>query len=331
MTYSIIIPTYNSERWIKDCVNSVRSQTFTGFNIIVLDSGSTDGTLDWLRSLNDDRICIHTTEKRLSITGNWTRITSIAKNEFMTILGHDDILYPDYLARMEQLRLAHPGAALYQTHFNFVDENGAVIRPCTPMPATLTAPAFLERMMRNEIVIVATGFMIRSADYDALGGIPLYPNLLYADISLWINAIKKSYLAIAEENCFAFRFHRNNTSKTAEESRLTAFEQLIGFLVTLKQEGGAFSTVIGTQARSFLKSYVTGACNKLIYIEKDQRHTLTMDKIIASSKKCTTLLMPGEEFEPSKFAGVRLAKMIDAIPVLRRLFLFYKSFGKRTF
>ena len=331
MTYSIIIPTYNSERWIKDCVNSVLSQTFTGFNIIVLDSGSTDGTLDWLRSLEDDRISIYPTEKRLSITGNWARITGIPKNEFMTILGHDDILYPGYLARIEQLRLAHPGAALYQTHFHFIDERGAVIRPCTPMPGTLTAPALLERMMRNEIVIVATGFMIRSAGYDALGGIPLYPNLLYADISLWINAIKNSYLAIAAENCFAFRFHMNNTSKTAEESRLTAFEQLTGFLVTLKQEGGEFGTVIEKQARSFLKSYVTGACNKLIYISKDKRHALTMDKIIASSKKCASLLMPGEDFEPSKFAAVRLAKLIDAIPLLRRLFLLYKSFGKRTF
>lgn len=332
MTYSIIIPTYNSDLWIKDCINSVLSQTFGGFNIIIIDSGSTDGTLSWIRSLNDKRILIYPTEKRLSISDNWARITGIPKNEFMTILGHDDILHPNYLERIESLRMEHPFAGLYQTHFNFIDETGAVIKPCKPMAVSITAPVLLEKVMQNEIVIVVTGFMVRSFDYDTMGGIPLYPNLLYADISLWLNTVKKSYLAVAPEICFGFRFHLNNTSKIADVSRLLAFEKMIHFFGELRKEGTIFKTVIDSNAKAFLKSYVTGACNKLIYIAKQHRNTLTMDNIIGSSKKCAAeLLKPGEDFEPSKFPAVMLAKFIDSNTLLRRLFLYYKSFSKRTF
>lgn len=331
MRYSIIIPTYNSEKWIKDCIGSVLAQTCTDFNILVLDSGSTDGTINWIQQLNDQRIFLYTTEKRLSITENWARITHIPKNEFMTILGHDDILYPDYLSTMESLIAKHPAAALYQTQFNFIDENGATIKTCKPMAETLSPPVLLEQVMTNSIVIVATGFMIRSGDYDALGGIPLYPNLLYADISLWLRAIRNSYLAVAAGTCFAFRFHANNTSKIAEENRLLAFEKMIVFFKELATQHNVYKEVIDTHAAAFMKSYVTGACNKLIYIEKFNRNTLSMDKIIASAKKCAAIIMPGKEFEPARFPAVQLAKMIDSSTVLRRLFLFYKRFSKRTF
>jgi hypothetical protein len=42
----------------------------------------------------------------------------------MTILGHDDVLYPDYLSVIDDLIKKHPEASLYQTHFNFIDEKG---------------------------------------------------------------------------------------------------------------------------------------------------------------------------------------------------------------
>ncbi|RYD89373.1 MAG: glycosyltransferase, partial [Sphingobacteriales bacterium] len=192
MKYSFIVPTYNSEKWIQLCINSILVQTYTGYGIIILDSGSTDGTLDWIRSVGDPRITIYTTEKRLNISENWGRMVSIPKNEFMTIMGHDDILYPNYLATIDQLITTNPDAGLYQTHFNFIDENGDLIRGCTPMQARITPAELLESILRNTMEITATGFMVRSAQYDAVGGIPLYPNLLYADIELWLKLVLNS-------------------------------------------------------------------------------------------------------------------------------------------
>ena len=176
MKYSFIVPTFNSEQWIRTCINSILAQTYTGFDIIVLDSGSTDGTLQWIQALVDQRIKIYPVEKRLNIVENWSRIVSIPRNEFMTIMGHDDVLYPHYLDTINKLIESFPDAGLYQTHFNFINGKGELIRSCIPMKSQIKPLEFLEAVLQNGIEITATGFMVRSCQYDLAGGIPKYPH-----------------------------------------------------------------------------------------------------------------------------------------------------------
>lgn len=331
MKYSIIVPTYNSERWIQQCIGSVLAQTLPDFEIIILDSGSKDGTLEYIRSVGDSRIKIYSTETRLGIVENWQRILSVPRNEFMTILGHDDLLYPNYLATIDSLVQRFPDAGLYQTHFNFVDGAGKLIRACVPMQLKIGPAELLESVLQNAIEITATGFMVRSKDYDAMGGIPPYPNLLYADIELWLRLVLDRYLAVAPDNCFEFRLHLDNTSKSTGQFRFTAFDMLIDFFSVLKSSNAIYQQVIEKNIAAFLKNHVVGSCHKLIYISKAKRNNVTMDHIIASSKICAQKIAPDTDFHPEQYAGIRLAKLVDANPLLRRLFLFYKSFQKRMY
>jgi len=331
MKYSFIVPTYNSERWIQPCINSILAQTYSKFDIIILDSGSIDGTLEWIKSTGDNRIRIYTTDRRLDIVENWGRITGIPKNEFMTIMGHDDILYPNYLATVDKLIERFPDAGLYQTHFNFIDGKGQLIRACVPMKTHITAVEFLEGVLQNTIEITATGFMVRSKEYDSIGGIPSYPNLLYADTELWLKLILQNYLAVAEEICFEFRFHIDNTSKSAGLIRLTAFERMVDFFSQLKNENPEYKLLIEQNAFAFLKSYVIGSCHKLIYVSKVNRGKVTIQSIISSAKKCAEKIIPRSKFIPEHFKEIHLAKFIDSNSITRSMFLFYKSFKKRTF
>ncbi len=331
MKYSFIVPTYNSERWIQPCINSILAQTFSEFDLIILDSGSTDSTMEWIRSIEDSRIRIYTTNVRLGIVENWKRITTIPRNEFMTIMGHDDILYPHYLATVNELIERFPDAGLYQTHFNFIEGEGRLIRICRPMKMHITPAAFLEAVLQNTIEVTATGFMMRSKMYDAIGGIPDYPNLLYADIELWLKLILQNYLAVASETGFEFRFHIDNTSKSSGEIRLIAFDRMVDFLNQLKNENAEYKLIIERNATAFFKSYTIGACHKLIYLPRANRNNVTMDTIIAATKKSIQKLLPGVDFMPEKFPEILLAKLIDSNIVSRSLFLFYKSFQKRTF
>src|SRR5690349_19976291 len=131
--YSIILPVKNGGQFVKECIQSILNQTDHSFNVIILDSGSTDDTLSYIESLHDYRIELYTTNKPLTIEENWSRIKEVSKNEFITIIGHDDLLMPDYLKIMTQLIKAHPHASLYQTHFRFIDSNGNFVRSCKPM------------------------------------------------------------------------------------------------------------------------------------------------------------------------------------------------------
>ena len=131
--FSIILPVRNGGDYVKECVNSILSQTFSDFNLIVLDNYSTDDTASWIKGLNNEKIIIYTADQPLRMEENWVRVTTVDKNEFMTIIGHDDILHSDYLETMNSLIIKHPDASLYQAHFKFIDANGALIRHCQPM------------------------------------------------------------------------------------------------------------------------------------------------------------------------------------------------------
>src|SRR5580692_7497114 len=138
--YSIILPVRNGGVYVRECINAILAQTLDDFNLIILDNCSTDGTTEWIASLNDGRIVCHRSAGSLSIEENWGRIKDIPKNEFMTMIGHDDILDPCYLEVMDALIRRHPGASLYQTHFRYIDPKGSTIRLSKPMDERQTAP-----------------------------------------------------------------------------------------------------------------------------------------------------------------------------------------------
>jgi glycosyltransferase involved in cell wall biosynthesis len=331
MKYSFLMPTYNSMRWIKTSIRSLLEQTYTHFDIIIVDSGSSDGTIEWLKSIGDDRIRIFESDKRLNIVENWSRFTSIPKGKYMTIMGHDDKLYPSYLHTIDKLINSYPDAGLFQTHFNFIDGKGNVIRACAPMRQQYSPTELTEAILKHDIEITATGFMMLSELYDGVGGIPDYPNLLYADTELWIKMILNSCLVVAPETCFEFRFHIENTSKSPGPGRLNAFERMVDFLSGLKGKNRDFASIIDENAENFLRNYAIGSCHKLLYVPKNNRGGVTMDKIVNSARRCAQKLIPGKRFEPNKFGGIVAAKAIDSNIITRNLFLFFKSYQKRTF
>src|SRR5215212_3963656 len=111
--FTIILPVHNGGELVKKCIGSILSQEYTAFDLIVLENQSNDGTAEWLISLNDNRISIYPSDRLLSIEENWGRILQLKKNEFITIIGHDDLLLPDYLKTMDALIQKHPSATLF--------------------------------------------------------------------------------------------------------------------------------------------------------------------------------------------------------------------------
>lgn len=331
MKYSFIVPTYNSERWIQPCINSILLQSYIDFNLIILDSGSTDQTLNWIRSVNDSRIIIYTTEQRLDIVENWARITTIPRNEFMTIAGHDDIFYPDYLETINDLIVNNPEGCLYQTHFNFIDSKGEIIRECKLMKSVIDGHHFLEAILKDKIEITATGFMVRSSHYDAVGGIPTYPDLLYADLALWHHLILNRPLTVSSKICFGFRTHSNNTSKSFTLQRLSAFEMIVDYFNKLKATDQQYDHLINEYGALFLKNFVKGSCHKLIYVPRNRRNNVTIQSIIETGKKCASQLIGSNNFNPEKSPEIIFARLIDSNSFLRNIFLFWKSFYKRVY
>jgi len=327
--YNIILPVRNGGNHFKECVNSILSQTLPEFRLKVLDNCSTDGTLEWIKSLNDERIDIYPSATALTIEKNWARITTIPKDEFITLIGHDDILDKNYLAVMDQLIQKHPNASLYQAHFRYINAKGATIRQCKPMDEIQTAPEFLSFFLLNMIDTMGTGFMMRSKNYDELGGIPPYPNLLFADFELWINLSKQGYKATAFEECFSFRIHSSATTKSPDVKFQQAFFKYIMFLQLLKESDPEMKLVIERYVLQFIKFYAKGLSHRLLRTPQNKREGLTVSDFLKQCKLYADLLVPGNNFIPEKQFSVKLARQIDSNAFTRSLFLAFKKINPK--
>jgi glycosyltransferase involved in cell wall biosynthesis len=214
--YTVVLPVRNGGQYLHHCVESILAQRFGDFTLAVLDNQSTDGSLEWITSLRDARVKLFPCETALSIEANWARIMDVPKNEFMTIIGYDDILDPNYLMLIDRLIHRHPDAALYQTHFRLIDAGGRILRSCRPMPEYETAADFLAGRLTDRYDSFGTGYVVRSALYEQVGGIPNYAGLIFADDALWLKCMHRSWKSTAADECFSYRRHAASAARRAD-------------------------------------------------------------------------------------------------------------------
>ncbi|HTR31921.1 MAG TPA: glycosyltransferase [Puia sp.] len=322
--YGVILPVRNGGQYVKECVGSIISQSLPGFDLLVLDNCSTDGTLEWLQSLSDQRIKLYPADRPLSIEENWGRIVSIPKNEFITLIGHDDILDPWYLETMDSLIRRHPEAGLYQAHFRYIDSQGATIRKCKPMDERQSSQEFLSFFLAGLIDNMGTGYMMRSAHYDEAGGIPPYPNLLFADFELWIRLSLRGYKATAFRECFAFRQHQSTTTTSADSKYHLAFERFIGYLEQLVAEQPAMLESVERYGPTFLLDYCKGLSHRLLRTPLRKRNGKRVAAFIADCQSYGGRLFPDARFDPYRLFSLRLAREVDRWALTRALFLLFK-------
>jgi glycosyltransferase involved in cell wall biosynthesis len=325
MNYSIILPVRNGGEYLKECVNSILTQTLDTFNLIILENCSTDGTPEWIKKVNDPRILLIEADHALTIEENWARITKVPKNEFITLIGHDDLLDSNYLEVMDGLIKEHPSASLYQTHFRLIDSRGKKIRSCHPMDEKQMDHEFLGSVLKNQFDLFGTGFMVRSADYDAAGGIPDYPNLLFADFQLWMEITKKSYKATSPKECFSYRIHQSTTKTSSDLKMHQAFKRFIHYLQSLKEKDPRINKVLQEQFLSFLLSYTKGLSHRLIRSSLKARKGLSVPGFLVESRKYAEQLIPGISFQPEKEPSIKLASFIDSNIFTRSLFRIWKK------
>jgi glycosyltransferase involved in cell wall biosynthesis len=248
-SFTIALPVRNGGAMLKECIASILVQRLDDFDLVVLENASTDGTAEWLKELKDPRVTVFPAEKPLSIEENWARILHIPKNEFLTTIGHDDLLDPDFLEIIQRLIGEHPDAGLYLTHFRLIDAHGKFAAHCLPMPERETAAGFLAARLCGLRHSFGTGHVMRSAIYDAVGGIPPFAKLLYADDALFIKVIGSSYRATAMDEAFSYRGHSTSASGgSLMRENFQALETYADFLLDFQKK---VSVVAGVLKRYF--------------------------------------------------------------------------------
>jgi glycosyltransferase involved in cell wall biosynthesis len=109
---SVITTTHNHENWIVDCIASVRRQTYTNWEMLVLDDGSTDRTASQARACAsyDKRITFISQDNKgvFQLAENYNALLDKAKGKYVALLDGDDVWYKDKLQRQVHALESHP-------------------------------------------------------------------------------------------------------------------------------------------------------------------------------------------------------------------------------
>lgn len=131
---SIGLPVYNGENYLKEAIDSILSQTFTDFELIISDNASTDRTPDICQAYaaKDPRIHYYRNEQNIGAAPNFNRVFELSVGEYFKWAAHDDVLSSEFLVKCIEVMDKKPSVVLCYTEVRIIDENGRSIEDYNP-------------------------------------------------------------------------------------------------------------------------------------------------------------------------------------------------------
>ena len=213
-TISVVIPAYNAEKWISPTIKSVQQQTFSDLEIIVIDDGSTDSTLEILKGIVDERMKVFPYEHAGASVARNRGITHSA-GKFIAFLDADDLWTADCLELLLAALEQHPQADVSYCWASMIDERGNFLRAW--------AEVFFEGNVYPQLLaknfLVCGTLLIRQQTIESVGEFD--PCLTYnEDWDYWIRLARHSLFVLVPKDQLLYRRWSGGTT-----SRLDLLEQ----------------------------------------------------------------------------------------------------------
>jgi len=121
---TVLMPVHNAEKYLREAMDSILNQTFTDFEFLIIDDGSTDSTLDIINSYTDKRIRLVKNEKNMGIGATLNKGIELSSCDLIARMDADDISLPDRLEKQYQYLKKHPECSLLSSNVEVISETG---------------------------------------------------------------------------------------------------------------------------------------------------------------------------------------------------------------
>lgn len=229
---SVLMGVYNGERYLRAALESILSQTYSNFEIIVIDDCSTDGSPAILASIPDARLKVFRNVENLGLTKSLIIGRDYACGEFLARQDADDLSHHERFFRQVEYLQAHPQVSLVHTNYEVIDANGMRLE-------TVILPEKTDQELKTQLTfgnIFAHGpIMIRHECYDAVGGYQSFMQVTQ-DYDLFLRLSEHGELANLSEILYYQRFHAGSIGRNRREKQLS-FQALAWDLAKKRRSG----------------------------------------------------------------------------------------------
>lgn len=264
------MPAYNAGKYIKEAVNSVLNQTFSDFELIIINDGSTDNTQEIISSFTDSRIIVINYEVNQGIASALNTGLLNAKTDYIARFDADDICFPERLALQFDFLETHPDYILTGGDAEYVSESGEHLFHFKCIGHTND---HILKKINNYCPFIHSSVMYRKDAVLKAGGYSLYAHN-FEDYFLWVRLQKYGKFYNLGQPLIQVRF--NPYSSTIDEKiRGRLFRkmkrEIIHRGVITKEEGEILYNIIKSQdVKKIKESAYYSLCGKKYLVNNHQ-------------------------------------------------------------
>lgn len=200
LKFSIVIPLYNKKLYIKRAVDSVLAQTIKNFELIIVDDGSTDNSVNIVKNIHDERIRLVQQENEGECAARNTGIRAATYN-YIAFLDADDEWKPDFLSTISELIDLYPNAGAYGTGIEIVsvDKRIKIKNILSHGPHGLIENYFKVTTSESS-PLTSSSVCIPKSTFEKVGKFPVGVKR-NGDTCTWINIALKYPIAFSSKIC----------------------------------------------------------------------------------------------------------------------------------
>lgn len=282
-TVSVIIPVYNREKYIEECVSSVLEQYYQRFEIIIVDDGSTDRTVELCTRLTekDARIRFFAVE-HLGVSAARNKAIEEAQGEYLFFVDSDDVIHPAVLGGLV--------AAMKENEVSIAAVKGKDVPDSvweeSILKEILGCPDLGGATVRTNASMIET-FFTRNRGLGRMGGVMMRKSYVAqtrfrTDLRLgedvWFiyeNLIKGTNVAILEREGYYWRFHSEKSSLDITYAGFLARNSCGELLRKSEEKYGRIEHVKAEKAK-VVQNYISTQCRNKLYGEDGKKMRVFM-------------------------------------------------------
>lgn len=232
---TIGVPTYNSGRYLKDCIESILKQTYSNLEIIVVDNGSTDDTEEIVFSFKDSRVRFYRNPENIYCYGSTNVIISLTVTRFVAIYHSDDVYKPTIVEEQVKFLQANKNVMAVFTEAELINSRGQIIGEWK-IPQELSGSerldfqtAYNKFMKYGDFLICPSGMFVKNVfsevgyfkeeDFFAktqdkfwlelLEKYGMDKNMIFTanDLEMWLRILQKFPVGILHKKLMYYRIH----------------------------------------------------------------------------------------------------------------------------
>jgi len=266
------MPVYNASEFLREAVESIFAQSFSDFEFLIIDDGSTDGSQSIIRSYDDSRIRFAQNEKNIGVAATLNRGLDLAQGEYIARMDADDISLPRRLEKQIHFMDKNPEIGVSGTWIQLFGDQLRVVDRSPVGASVVKAYLLFDNPMFHHSVILRRDTMKKHGlRYD-----PVFNRT--EDLDLWSRASEYIAMDNLPKVLVRFRVHDASVTSNAQdvmtrqtEKILTRSLEKIG--IELKREEIKFHHVISRGRRVYSREHIEKAETWLSNIREKNRHT----------------------------------------------------------